>query len=108
MNFVILPHQLRLMLVLCYGGMAAGLWYDLMGILRRGALWLADMMFSLGACALYTLLMGALGETGIRPVTILFFCGGFLVYRQGIHALARGCINFLRSRKNAGERRSDT
>ncbi len=101
MNFLILPGQLRLSLVLLYGGLAAGLLYDALWFMRKRK-WLlpiGDLLFSLCLWGIYTVSLGLMGEEKIRPVTMGIFALGFCLYRLGIHQGARLCFRRISGRK---------
>lgn len=105
MNFVILPGQLHLTLLLLYAGMAGGIWYDISRLPAHfpGPVWLWDMVFSLALWALYAMVMGMMGETQVRPVTVALFGGGFWLYRAGIHRAAVWCFQKISGRKKAAD-----
>lgn len=101
MNFLILPGQLRLALLLCYGGLAGGLVYDVCSLGRkvRGLGWLMDLLFSLFSCALLGCILGWMGEDRVRPAAVLFFAAGFFLYRLGVHRSGMWLFRQLHSRK---------
>ncbi|MBR6809232.1 MAG: hypothetical protein IKM64_03025 [Clostridia bacterium] len=105
MNFIILPGQWQLTVQLFCAGLAGGLWFDFTRLPARrpGPLWLWDMMGALGLCLLYTAVMGTMGETRVRPVTVLFFAVGFFLYRITVHRLGAFCFRKMFGRKKTAD-----
>lgn len=101
MNFLILPGQWQLTVLLFQAGLAGGLWYDLTRLPARwpGPGWLWDGIAAVGLCALYTLVMGHMGETGVRPITVCLFAAGFLLYWMAVHRLGGHCFGKIFGRK---------
>lgn len=110
MNFVILPGQLQLALGLCYAGMAAGMLYDLMFLLRRvrGVRQAADMLFGLAAGVMYFSVLLYCREERLRVMGLFFFLVGYGLYWMGPGRLIRFCFHRISGRKNSMLRRKET
>ena len=105
MNFIILPGQWQLTVQLFCAGLAGGMWFDFTRLPAHhlGPLWLWDIMGALGLCLLYTAVMGTMGETQVRPVTILFFSAGFGLYWMTAHRLGAFCFRKIFGRKKTAD-----
>lgn len=105
MKFLILPGQWQLTQLLFQAGLAGGLWYDLTRLPARypGPVWLWDIVSAAGLCGLYTLVMGHMGETAVRPVTAALFAAGFLLYRAAVHGLGGYCFRKIIGRKKTAD-----
>lgn len=101
MNFLILPGQLRLALVLCWAGFSGGILYDLCTLAGRvkSVRWFADLLFGLLCWGMAAGVLGYMGEDGIRPAAVGFWCFGFCLYRLGVRRAAGYCFRFLCGRK---------
>lgn len=99
-----------------YGGLAVGLLYDLLSLLRHGlhmgpmATGLMDFLFWLGAAMILALTIGISGGDGLRAYMLLGFACGFVLYAAGLHtlleALGRLLIRWTAPLRDAASKRS--
>lgn len=110
MNFLILPGQFRLVLCLCYAGMASACMYDFLYPFRKvsGLRQISDLVFGLATGLFYFSALFYCREEKLRLMGLFFFLTGFGLYRMGPGQLIRFCFHRISGRKKAGQRRNET